>query len=39
VKHAAPAVWLKRMLDRFWAWWRVRRARKPAAQAVQPADV
>ena len=26
------AGWLKRMLDRFWAWWRARRARKAAAK-------
>lgn len=26
------ANWLKRMLDRFWAWWRERRARKSAAR-------
>ena len=26
------AGWLKRMLDRFWAWWRERRARKAAAK-------
>ncbi len=24
--------WLKRMLDRFWAWWKARRARKAAAK-------
>lgn len=24
--------WLKRTLDRFWAWWRARRARKAAAK-------
>jgi uncharacterized protein (TIGR02611 family) len=26
------ASWLKRVLDRFWAWWRARRARKAAAK-------
>ena len=26
------AGWLKRMLDRFWAWWRARRAHKAAAK-------
>ena len=25
------ASWLKRVLDRFWAWWRARRARRAAA--------
>ncbi|QKJ21013.1 TIGR02611 family protein [Microbacterium hominis] len=28
------AAWLKRMLDRFWTWWRARRARKAAAKAA-----
>jgi uncharacterized protein (TIGR02611 family) len=27
------AAWLKRMLDRFWSWWRARRARKAATPA------
>jgi uncharacterized protein (TIGR02611 family) len=27
------AAWLKRMLDRFWTWWRARRARKAATPA------
>jgi uncharacterized protein (TIGR02611 family) len=26
------AGWLKRMLDRFWTWWRARRARKAVAR-------
>ena len=29
---ARIAGWLKRVLDRFWAWWRERRARKTAAK-------
>lgn len=28
------AGWLKRMLDRFWAWWHVRRARRRAQRAA-----
>lgn len=28
------AGWLKRMLDRFWTWWRARRARRTAAKAA-----
>ncbi|GAB3603138.1 TIGR02611 family protein [Microbacterium aureliae] len=28
------ASWLKRTLDRFWTWWRARRARKAAANAA-----
>ncbi|GAA5034231.1 TIGR02611 family protein [Microbacterium fluvii] len=31
--------WLKRMLDRFWAWWHARRARRAAARRAQPATV
>jgi uncharacterized protein (TIGR02611 family) len=27
------SAWLKRMLDRFWTWWRARRARRAAAKA------
>ncbi|WP_212743156.1 TIGR02611 family protein [Microbacterium sp. 2FI] len=27
------SAWLKRMLDRFWTWWRARRARNAAAKA------
>ena len=27
------ANWLKRMLDRFWTWWKARRARKAEARA------
>ncbi|WP_194410210.1 TIGR02611 family protein [Microbacterium cremeum] len=26
------AAWLKRMLERFWTWWRARRARRAAAR-------
>lgn len=33
------ATWLKRMLDRFWAWWRARRARKSATRADPPEGV
>lgn len=29
------AAWLKRVLDRFWAWWRARRARRAAAKAAR----
>lgn len=29
------AAWLKRMLDRFWAWWRARRARRAAERRRQ----
>lgn len=28
------AVWLKRQLDRFWAWWRARRAQRDAERSA-----
>ena len=28
------AVWLKRQLDRFWAWWKARRAQRAAASTT-----
>lgn len=28
------AAWLKRQLDRFWIWWRARRARRASAKAA-----
>lgn len=28
------AAWLKRQLDRFWTWWRARRARRASAKAA-----
>ena len=28
------AVWLKRQLDRFWAWWKARRAQREAPRAT-----
>lgn len=28
------SAWLKRMLDRFWTWWRARRARRTAERAA-----
>lgn len=31
------AHWLKRQLDRFWAWWKARRARKRAEKAARRA--
>ena len=31
------AAWLKRMLDRFWAWWRAQRARRAAGRAAPTA--
>ncbi|GAA1663609.1 TIGR02611 family protein [Microbacterium lacus] len=31
------ATWLKRQLDRFWAWWKDRRARRRAAQQGETA--
>lgn len=31
------ARWLKRQLDRFWAWWKARRARKHAEKAARRA--
>ena len=33
------AAGLKRMLDRFWVWWRARRARKAATRADSPEGV
>lgn len=32
------SAWLKHMLDRFWAWWRARRARKAADRAARTAE-
>jgi len=31
------AAWLKRLLDRFWTWWRARRARRDAEKAAPTA--
>jgi uncharacterized protein (TIGR02611 family) len=32
------AVWLKRMLDRFWQWWRARRAARAAQKSARAAQ-